>query len=191
MSKFTNDQCGSRITKREPFENATGSFSGHLCPDGFTLLKYWGGGSNVGSLPTRFHPSIEGAEYVVRSYATPIAWFKNGEWFVPPTFYSMTTRKHQGYLWGFSEPVSDWFGESGDQLHLVEDVEWNRDHKTVKVHICKSGWQTATATQRGEHGWTIVMQDGHKFKVYAPKWSPERSADIEREFRRAIFLQHN
>ena len=33
--------------------------------------------------------------YVVKSYATPIAWFANGAWTFPDTKYSPTTSRHQ------------------------------------------------------------------------------------------------
>jgi hypothetical protein len=38
---------------------------------------------------------------VVYSYGTPIAWYdaEFGAWFVPDVTYSVTTSKHQGYLW--------------------------------------------------------------------------------------------
>lgn len=32
--------------------------------------------------------------YAVYSYDTPIAWFSNGAWFVPPVKYSPTTSRH-------------------------------------------------------------------------------------------------
>lgn len=41
----------------------------------------------------------EGIIYVVRSYATPIAWVtKSGEIRIPATRYSVTTSKHQGQV---------------------------------------------------------------------------------------------
>ena len=37
--------------------------------------------------------------YSVWSYATPIAWFVDGEgWIIPPVKYSMSTGRHQGYV---------------------------------------------------------------------------------------------
>lgn len=37
----------------------------------------------------------------VFSYSTPIAWFDSefNAWFIPVVSYSVTTAKHQGYLW--------------------------------------------------------------------------------------------
>ncbi len=37
--------------------------------------------------------------YVVRSYATPIAWYANGKWYKVKQKFSVTTSKHQGQLW--------------------------------------------------------------------------------------------
>jgi hypothetical protein len=36
--------------------------------------------------------------YAVYSYATPIAWFANGAWFVPNVKYSQTTSRHLSSL---------------------------------------------------------------------------------------------
>lgn len=37
--------------------------------------------------------------YVVWSYETPIAWYTEAGWVVPPVKYSVTTSKHQGRLY--------------------------------------------------------------------------------------------
>jgi hypothetical protein len=54
----------------------------------------------VGRLPQEYHHDLSRAcqfsdFYYVRSYATPIAWFANGEWTVPDVKYSPTTSRHQ------------------------------------------------------------------------------------------------
>lgn len=43
---------------------------------------------------------------VIYSYSTPIAWYdaEFEKWFVPDVRYSVTTSKHQGYLWKLTEP---------------------------------------------------------------------------------------
>jgi hypothetical protein len=56
-----------------------------------------------GRLPARFGPALGSASsapdfYVVFSYATPIAWFANGEWSVPAVKYSSTTSRHLSSL---------------------------------------------------------------------------------------------
>jgi hypothetical protein len=38
-------------------------------------------------------------DYVIYSYATPIAWHANGEWTKSSSRYSVTTSKHQGRLY--------------------------------------------------------------------------------------------
>jgi hypothetical protein len=38
-------------------------------------------------------------DYVIYSYATPIAWHANGEWTFSSTRYSPTTSQHQGRLY--------------------------------------------------------------------------------------------
>jgi hypothetical protein len=66
-----------------------------------TLTGYeCAGAPYTGRLPERFVSEIEAASmshdfYVVMSYATPIAWFANGEWTVPDVKYSVTTSRHQ------------------------------------------------------------------------------------------------
>jgi hypothetical protein len=57
----------------------------------------------VGQLPSEYHAAFDRARYapdfyVVRSYATPIAWYADGEWFVPNVFYNTTTSHHQSAL---------------------------------------------------------------------------------------------
>ena len=65
--------------------------SGALSGEPYPLLV--GGGR----LPHEWASRIDRPVYVVRSYATPIAWQnRNGEWIVPGTKYSPTTSKHQG-----------------------------------------------------------------------------------------------
>lgn len=55
--------------------------------------------SNVGRLPERFCDGYFAARnasdfYVVKSYATPIAWYAHGAWTVPAVKYSPTTSRH-------------------------------------------------------------------------------------------------
>lgn len=71
----------------------------------------------VGRLPEQYRSSVYHADYVVYSYATPIAWHlpagspssayppgvwysmhPDGEWITPEEKYSVTTSKHQGHI---------------------------------------------------------------------------------------------
>jgi hypothetical protein len=52
----------------------------------------------TGELPAQFRPAITGADYIVWSYATPIAWCINGFWHTPDVKYSPTTSQHQGQV---------------------------------------------------------------------------------------------
>ena len=40
--------------------------------------------------------NVSGVDYVIYSYATPIAWRRDGVWSVDDTRYSVTTSCHQG-----------------------------------------------------------------------------------------------
>lgn len=55
---------------------------------------------NYGRLHYDYYKSLEGAEYVVYSYLTPIAWYNpsEGYWFMPSDKYSLTTTKHQSTI---------------------------------------------------------------------------------------------
>lgn len=55
---------------------------------------------SLGHLPRHldrfWHAERRNVDYVVYSYATPIAWrLKSGEWKYPEVTYSMTTTRHQ------------------------------------------------------------------------------------------------
>lgn len=39
-----------------------------------------------------------GATYVIRSYAEPIAWFRNGKWYVSDINWSRTTNMHKSHV---------------------------------------------------------------------------------------------
>jgi hypothetical protein len=75
-------------------------------------------GIAVGRLDSKYHESVKHADYVVYSYATPIAWHlpagspteaypdgvwyamnPHGEWITPEDKYSVTTSKHQGRIY--------------------------------------------------------------------------------------------
>jgi hypothetical protein len=53
---------------------------------------------SIGLLPHEFINDLKGADFIIYSYGTAIAWFKNGEWQIPNLKYSVTTSKHQNYV---------------------------------------------------------------------------------------------
>lgn len=56
-------------------------------------------GFGCGRLPEEYHSAVGGAEYVVFSYGTPVAWRGGcGVWVVPDVSYSVTTSRHQGLV---------------------------------------------------------------------------------------------
>jgi hypothetical protein len=58
-----------------------------------------GAGIAYGVALDRFKEDDERIRYVVKSYATPIAWrLEDGTWVVPAAKYSRTTSKHQGVV---------------------------------------------------------------------------------------------
>lgn len=74
----------------------------------------------VGQLPTEYHDDLQAATghndfYVIRSYDTPIAWFANGEWWVPNVKYSATTTRHLNSL-GLS---TDWRNTPKDAKYVT------------------------------------------------------------------------
>jgi hypothetical protein len=47
----------------------------------------------------RFLQDVEGINYAVYSYGTPIAWYTEGNgWYVVEQKFSVTTSKHQNYV---------------------------------------------------------------------------------------------
>jgi len=65
-----------------------------------TLEGILGASRGMGRLPEHWHARFLTAmdasdRYFVYSYNTPIAWFANGQWFVPEVKYSVTTSRHQ------------------------------------------------------------------------------------------------
>jgi hypothetical protein len=76
------------LRKREDFRTG-GSMRGEVTP--------FGAGS-LGMLPAQYADSARAADYVVYSYATPIAWHAAGEWVMPEVRYSVTTSKQQGRI---------------------------------------------------------------------------------------------
>lgn len=70
------------------------------------------GGWSSGELPSRLAQIMrerdESIVQVIYSYNTPIAWLDAGQWIVPLVRYSVTTGKHQSYLWELNSEVIPW-----------------------------------------------------------------------------------
>jgi hypothetical protein len=41
-----------------------------------------------------YRREVEGATYVINSYAQPVVWFKDGQWYVTDRKWSVTTTNH-------------------------------------------------------------------------------------------------
>lgn len=81
------DVFASYITNRRPFMAGTGNLRGEE-----TAVP------TVGALPSPHGVTLaqSDVDYVVYSYATPIAWHTcGGTWWVPDVNYSLTTTNHQ------------------------------------------------------------------------------------------------
>lgn len=66
------------------------------------LYGYKGNAGTLGYLPDpwreQYYADANDIDYVVLSYATPIAWHTPTGWTVPDVRYSVTTSKHQGRI---------------------------------------------------------------------------------------------
>jgi hypothetical protein len=70
--------------------NAGQPFKTHGSLEGTTMR------ATFGRLPREYQTSVSAADYVIYSYATPIAWRTEGHWEIPTEKYSVTTSKQQG-----------------------------------------------------------------------------------------------
>lgn len=70
------------------------------------------GGYNLGHLPHNLRKIVmeraDSITQVIYSYNTPIAWLDAGQWIRPLVSYSVTTGKHQGYLWALNYELIPW-----------------------------------------------------------------------------------
>ena len=102
MKKIRTGDSDGPIAKCEPFKTY-GALSGE-----WEAVPY-----EHGALPepylTQFRASFGGDHvYVVRSYDTPIAWCKEGEWTIPDVQYSSTTTNHQQAAYSGSGVTRPW-----------------------------------------------------------------------------------
>lgn len=87
-----NSDAVDYIPNLKPFRNSTGSFVGQTYPIGFgRLSEKWR--ARLSDTHMTF-----GIEYIVYSYATPIAWYADGQWEMPYAKYSATTSRHQSIV---------------------------------------------------------------------------------------------
>lgn len=81
------------------------------------------GGYLTGALPSRLKSVLrergDSIVQVIYSYSTPIAWLDAGAWVIPDVHYSVTTSKHQSYLWRLPARVSIPFDCSTDEYVRV------------------------------------------------------------------------
>jgi len=97
MPRITGKSAGAAISQAQPF-TTSGSLRGTVAqpaPDAY--IPY------TGFLPDEWREDIRKdashVDYIVWSYATPIAWrLTNGQWILPDVRYSVTTSKHQGIV---------------------------------------------------------------------------------------------
>ena len=86
--RIANRDCGALVARREPFtgSNLTGGSRGTV--------------GSFGRLPGEWRDRFreDQPDYVVWSYATPIAWHGRRGWTIPPVRYSQTTGRHLSHV---------------------------------------------------------------------------------------------
>ena len=86
--RIANRDCGALVARREPFtgSNLRGGPRGPV--------------GGLGLLPLHWRDAFyeDRPDYVVWSYATPIAWHGARGWVVPPVRYSVTTIRHKQHV---------------------------------------------------------------------------------------------
>lgn len=92
MARLSHFNIGAAIARMEDFKSNTGSFRG-------AKVSYT---PSSGRMPSAEAEKMAGhnVDYVVHSYATPIAYHHSGGWEYPDVSYSATTSKHQSVVRG-------------------------------------------------------------------------------------------
>lgn len=91
LTKTSNKNAVDLIRDRIAFSGSNFmAIYSSLAPDCFE--------PSYGMLPATSIPDLIGADYIVYSYATPIAWYRNGLWHVPAYKYSQSTSRHQSIV---------------------------------------------------------------------------------------------
>jgi hypothetical protein len=90
-TRTSNAKAGDLITNRVGFTG--NNLYGVVTP-------YDGRIQWSGQLPQEFRDqlALDRPDFIVYSYATPIAWHSDKGWFIPEVKYSVTTSKHQNYV---------------------------------------------------------------------------------------------
>jgi hypothetical protein len=88
--RLTQHEAVAAIARGENFQASA------LCGYELSDAKWCGVGIAYGEALRRFKEDEMRIRYVVKSYATPIAWrLDDGTWVVPSEKYSHTTSRHQ------------------------------------------------------------------------------------------------
>ena len=86
--RIANRECGALVARREPFtgSNLRGGPRGIF--------------GDFGRLPRHWRDAFyeDDPDYVVWSYATPIAWHGRRGWTIPPVKYSASTSRQLSYV---------------------------------------------------------------------------------------------
>jgi hypothetical protein len=92
MARLSHFNIGAAIARMEDFKSNTGSFRGQKVSFN----------PSSGRMPSAEAEKMAGhnVDYVVHSYATPIAYHHEGGWEYPDVSYSSTTSKHQAITRG-------------------------------------------------------------------------------------------
>lgn len=95
MSNYTGMRdVPGLVADCQPFKSGNGTMSGTGRP-----LQ------GIGKLPHWAMTMLVRADYVVRSYQTPILWHAEGRWWYPDVNYSMTTSRHQAAACQHVDPI--------------------------------------------------------------------------------------
>jgi hypothetical protein len=93
MNRLNQRQAIAAIARGENFQASA------LCGYELSDAKWCGVGVAYGEALRRFKEDEARIRYVVKSYATPIAWkLDDGTWEVPAEKYSVTTSRHQSVV---------------------------------------------------------------------------------------------
>mgnify|MGYP006269992229 CR=1 FL=1 len=92
MARLSHFNIGAAIARMEDFKSNTGSMRG-------SKVSY---PPSSGRMPSAEAEKMAGhnVDYVVHSYATPIAYHHEGGWEYPDVSYSSSTSKHQSIVRG-------------------------------------------------------------------------------------------
>lgn len=87
MARVSNYSARPLIERRRDFKTHSDNFRGETHKPGDYVF--------TGRLSGKHSETLSQADYIVFSYATPIAWHLPDGWVVPPVTYSVSTARHQ------------------------------------------------------------------------------------------------